>query len=182
MKIAKFTGLMLSIALLSNGCQKEEKEDNTATLLLLAAATSSAGDCVVNTTGRGSINTFQTDLTASGAAKTGTISKVGTVPIVGHQTSVLKLTISASTVITLTGNAFGIIYKTNACPLPANTALSYNSGFTTTAADSSSEFATSHKLVTTATTTISVPGTYFYFFYGIPSRGQTATVGYSITP
>jgi hypothetical protein len=173
--------LLLSLAFLAS-CKKEEKDDSTTTAALLLAATSSAGDCVVNTTGKGAINTYVTDLTVSGVAKTGTISKVGTVPIVGHQTAVLKVTTTVATTIVLTGNAFAILYKSDACPLAASTALSYNSGFATTASDSSSEFTTSHKVVTSATTVITVPGTYYYFFYGIPSRGQAATLGYTVSP
>jgi len=174
--------MLLIIGLSLTNCKKEEENDDATLALLLAAATTTSGDCVVNTTGRGSITTNTTDLTVSGVSKTGTISKLGTVPIVGHQTAALKFTVTAATTITLTGNAFGILYKADACPLPASGALTYNSGFTTTAADSTSEFATSHKLVTSATTVIATAGTYYYFFYAIPSRGQAATVGYVVSP
>ncbi|TGL63117.1 hypothetical protein EHQ58_01315 [Leptospira ognonensis] len=175
--------LCLLIALFAfSGCQKEEKDDSTTNTALLLALSSSGGDCVVNTSSKGAINTYVTDLTASGASKSGTISKVGTVPVVAHQTSALKFTITASTIVTMTGNAFGILYKSDSCPLAAAAALSYNSGFTTDAADSTSEFPTSHKIVTSARTVITVPGTYYYFFYAIPSRSQAATIGYTISP
>lgn len=182
MNKTNFTVFLLLASVAFFGCKKEEKDDNSTTIALLLAATSSAGDCVVNTTGKGAINTYVTDLTVSGVSKTGTISKVGTVPIVAHQTAALKFTITATSTVVLTGNAFAILYKSDSCPLPAASALSYNSGFSTTAADSSSEFTTSHKVVSAATTTIAVPGTYYYFFYGIPSRQQAATLGYVISP
>ncbi|GBF51383.1 hypothetical protein LPTSP4_29190 [Leptospira ryugenii] len=172
----------MSFTLLS-GCKEDKDDDDTTNLLvLLAAGTSSAGDCVVNTSGRGSISTFVTDLTVSGASKTGTISRISTIPLIGHQSSAIKFTVTGPTTVTLAGNAFGILYKSDACPLAASSALSYNSGFTTTASDSSSEFATSHKFTSTITTTIVTTGTYYYFFYAIPSRGQNALVTYTVNP
>jgi hypothetical protein len=164
------------------GCEPEKKDDSTTTAALLLAATSSGGDCVVNTTGKSPANTFVTDLTVSGTSKTGTVSRIGSIPIVGHQTSVIKFTVSSTTTVTLTGNAFAILYKAENCPLAASSALAYNTGFTTNAADSNSEFPTSHKVVTSSSTVISTTGTYYYFFYAIPSRGQAATLRYVISP
>ncbi|TGN20277.1 LIC20153 family lipoprotein [Leptospira idonii] len=181
-KISFGISLLLVTSLAFAGCKKEEKNDDTQnTLVLLAAALNNPGDCAV-TAGTRTTNTFTTDLTTASSAKSGVITQVGTVPIVGHQTSVLKITAKVGTTVAVTGKAFGIVYKSENCPLTTAVAQTVTTfTYAGNATDSSSQFTNSHEINGTSTLTFAQAGTHYYFFYAIPSRGQAATVTYAVT-
>ncbi|TGL45205.1 hypothetical protein EHQ49_01620 [Leptospira perdikensis] len=169
----KLVILLSLIAGLSFQCEKKEEEDNTA-LLALAALTTSSGDCTVTAPPRASINTWQSIVTANGTA---TISKIGSVPVVGHQTAALKLTAKNGTTVALSGNSFVIVYQSSTCPLTTST----RTGFTPTSlTDSNSEFTNSYTVSGSGTITFTAAADYHIFFYAIPSRGQAASVTYTV--
>ncbi|PJZ83725.1 LIC20153 family lipoprotein [Leptospira harrisiae] len=163
-------------------CEKKKEDDNTATLVALAGLTTSAGDCSVSAVGKATINTWTTDVTGNTA---GTISKLGSVPIVGHTTAAIKLTSDASTVLTVNGSAFIIVYKTTECPLNTSNIATITTQYTITGgSDSSSEFPSSYKIANqTATLTFNgAAGGYYVFIYAQPSKGQSAAVNYTFSP
>ncbi|TGK50298.1 hypothetical protein EHQ16_06645 [Leptospira kanakyensis] len=156
-------------------CEKKDDDKDKTLLLGLAALTNSPGDCTVSAPPRASINTWSNPVTANGTA---TISKIGSVPIVGHQTAALKLTAKNGTAVALSGNAFVIVYQSSTCPLSNST----RSGFTPTSlTDSNSEFTNSYTVSGTGTITFTTAADYYIFFYAIPSRGQSASVTYVVT-
>ncbi|XDD54184.1 hypothetical protein AB3N62_17215 [Leptospira sp. WS4.C2] len=170
--------LLSLVAGLSLQCEKKEDDKDDTTLLVLAALTTSAGDCSVSASGKATINTWTTDITGT---TSGTISKLGSVPIVGHTTAAIKLTADGSTSLAVTGSAFIIVYKTSACPLATSnlavrtTDYSINGG-----ADSASEFPDSWKITSqTATITLNGSAGYYVFLYAIPRNGQSAGVTYT---
>ncbi|EMY63001.1 LIC20153 family lipoprotein [Leptospira terpstrae] len=171
------------IAGLTFQCEKKKEEDLTP-IIALAALTTSAGDCSVSASGKATINTWTTDVTGTTA---GTISKLGSVPVVGHTTAAIKLTSDASTILTVNGSAFIIIYKASACPLTTSNVAATPSNFSiATATDSNSEFPSSYK-ITNQTATITFNGAqgagdYYVFIYAIPRNGQSAAVNYTFTP
>jgi hypothetical protein len=172
----KFKSLVLLalVAGLSLQCEKKEEEDTT-TLLLASALFSSQGDCTVSAPPRASINTFTTAVTANG---TGTISKIGSVPVVGHQTAALKLTAKNTTQVALSGKSFVIVYQSSACPLATST----TTGFTPSNLTASAEFTNSYTLDgSNGSITFDGARDYYIFFYAIPSRGQAANITYTVT-
>lgn len=173
--------LLSLVAGLSLQCEKKEDDKDDTTLLALAALTTSAGDCSVSASGKATINTWTTDITGTTGA---TLSKLGSVPIVGHTTAAMKLTSDASTTLTVNGSAFIIVYKATACPLTTDNIASTTTNYTITGAtDSNSEFPSSYK-ITNQTATITFNGTsgsggYYVFIYAIPRNGQSAAVTYT---
>ncbi|MBM9548156.1 hypothetical protein JWG40_14085 [Leptospira sp. 201903074] len=165
------------VAGLTFQCEKKEEEDMTP-LLALAALTTSAGDCSVSTAGKSTINTWTTDVTGT---TSGTISKLGSVPIVAHSTAAIKLTADGTTSLAVTGSAFIIVYKTSACPLAtSNLAVRTTDYSITGGADSASEFPESWKITNqTATITLNGSNGYYVFLYAIPRNGQSAGVTYT---
>ncbi|TGL74230.1 LIC20153 family lipoprotein [Leptospira levettii] len=165
-------------------CEKKEDNQDTVTIAALAALTTSAGDCSVSASGKATINTWTTDITGT---TSGTISKLGSVPVVGHTTAAIKLTSDASTTLGVNGSAFIIVYKADACPLSTSNLASTPSNFSISgASDSSSEFPSSYK-ITNSTATITFNGTsgsggYYVFIYAIPRNGQSAAVNYTFSP
>lgn len=170
--------LLSLVAGLTFQCEKKEEDDSVTTLAALAALTTSAGDCSVSTSGKATINTWTTDITGT---TTGTISKLGSVPIVGHSTAAIKLTADGTTSLVVTGSTFIIVYKTSACPLStANLAVRTTDYSITGGADSSSEFPESWKITNqTATITLNGATGYHVFLYAIPRNGQSAGVTYT---
>ncbi|TGL65517.1 LIC20153 family lipoprotein [Leptospira jelokensis] len=156
-------------------CEKKEENKDLENLLTLSIIASAQGDCTVNAPPRASINTFQNVVTANGA---GTITKTGSVAIVGHQTAALKLTAKNGTNVALTGNSFVIVYQSSSCPLTTST----RTGFTPSSlTDSNSEFTNSYQLSGSGSIAFTTAGDYYIFFYAIPSRGQAAAVSYTVT-
>ncbi|MCW7488343.1 LIC20153 family lipoprotein [Leptospira meyeri] len=181
------TKLLIVLSLIAGftfQCEKKKEDDNTATLIALAGLTSSAGDCSVSASGKATINTWTTDVTGTTA---GTISKLGSVPIVGHTTAAIKLTSDAGTTLNVNGSAFIIVYKTSACPLTTSNIAATPANFSITGAtDSNSEFPSSYK-ITNQTAAITFNGAqgagdYYVFIYAIPRNGQSAAVNYTFAP
>lgn len=173
--------LLSLVAGLSLQCEKKEDEKDDTTLLVLAALTTSAGDCSVSASGKATINTWTTDITGTTGA---TLSKLGSVPIVGHTTAAMKLTTDANgSAMTVNGSAFIIVYKTSACPLTTSNLATVTTDFTTSATSSESEFPSSYKITNqTATITFNSTNTgYYVFIYAIPRNGQSAAVTYTFT-
>ncbi|WP_244290264.1 LIC20153 family lipoprotein [Leptospira bourretii] len=158
--------------------QCEKKEEDNSDLLALAAVGSlfsSAGDCNVSAPPRSSINTWSSSITANGTA---TVSKIGSVPVVGHQTAALKITAKNGTNVAISGNTFVIVYQTSACPLASST----RTGFTTTSlSDTTAEFTNSYTVSGSGSINFTVANDYYIFLYAIPSRGQAASVTYTVT-
>ncbi|MDF3822096.1 hypothetical protein P3G55_19480 [Leptospira sp. 96542] len=172
----KYVLVITLMAGLSFQCEKKEEDDNIE-LLALGALLSGSGGCTVTAPPRASITTSVTEVTANGTA---TISKIATVPFAGHQNAALKFTAKNGTDIEFqTGsNAFVIIYKSSACPLGSDNLV--NSGFAT-GMSTSTEFTGSYLLANNQQITFSTAGDYYVFFYAIPSRGQSASITYTMS-
>ncbi|TGL15197.1 LIC20153 family lipoprotein [Leptospira meyeri] len=169
------------VAGLTFQCEKKEEEDLTP-ILALSALTNSPGDCSVSASGKATINTWTTDVTAT---PTGTLSKLGSVPFAGHTTAAMKVTTDGNgSTMTVNGSAFIIVYKSSACPLtPSNVAAKPGDYTISGGTDSTSEFPDSYKIANqTANITFSATNTGFYvFIYAIPRNGQSAAVNYAFT-
>lgn len=162
-------------------CEKKDDNQDIVTAATLGALLYSPGDCTVNAPPRASINTFTTAISANG---TGTISQTGTVPVVGHKNAALKLTAKNGTAVTLSGgNASVIVYQSSSCPLntPVTTGFSINSGLVLDTDPRG--FKDSYILTSSGTITFTIPsaGDYYIFIYAQPSKGQIATLNYSVT-
>ncbi|TGK49119.1 LIC20153 family lipoprotein [Leptospira bouyouniensis] len=167
--------LLALIGGLTFQCEKKEDDTDLQSLLAISLVASSQGDCTVNAPPRASINTFQNAVTANGSSS---ITKTGTVAVVGHQTAALKLTAKNGTRVAMTGNSFVIVYQSSSCPLTTST----RTGFTVTSlSDSNSEFTNSYTLASTGNIDFTTAGDYYIFFYAIPSRGQSASISYTVT-
>lgn len=167
--------LLAIVGALTLQCEKKEESKDLENLLTLSIIASAQGDCTVNAPPRASINTFQNLVTANGA---GTITKTGSVAVVGHQTAALKLTAKNGTTVAMTGNAFVIVYQSSSCPLTTST----RDGFTPTSlSDSNTEFTNSYQLSSSGSIAFTTAGDYYIFFYAIPSRGQAAAISYTIS-
>ncbi|MCC6274807.1 MAG: hypothetical protein IT569_03035 [Leptospiraceae bacterium] len=172
--------LILLLGLVAINC-KNKKSDDSSILALVAISSGRSGDCQVTTSGKTTF-TFVTDLTSTSTSSTGTISSIGTIPVVIHENAALKIKVnSIGTAVKITGKAYGIVYESSSCPL--TTASSIGSSYTLTGnySDSNSEFTSSHKIDGTSTLTFTKTGTFYYFFYAIPSKGQSAKVTYTVT-
>lgn len=158
---------------------EQKKDDQTATLLLGAALFGSQGDCSVSATGKPNINTWNTSFTNTSFV---TLSKTGSIPVIGHTTAVISYLSTGAKTIELAGKANIIVYGADGCPLAPSQVIKSNISYTgdlsadATFADSYLLNGTGRVVITSSTTGV------FILVYARPSTGQSANIQYRLVP